>query len=135
MKRILKGILLTIGGILAALTVLSTIGLLHLWYIGDLGNWGLELGHYGQYNRVRHVLDAMPNVHMVSGELSQSAPPKPVMHEFAFWLTVEGYDGPALRIEFKKGSPQMNMRNKTQIRTFILEQLKAGSNRLPATDP
>jgi len=58
------------------------------WWIGGLGNWGLETGPYGDFNRAKHVIEDMPNVTIV--EQSHSTPNLVESLGCSFALLVDG---------------------------------------------
>ena len=116
LKLILKGV-----GILIACFVI--VCLWFLWELGLLGNWGLESGYYGQFNRVKHVLEEMPNVEITDDWQHRDL----TLEDFGFSLVVDEYQN--AHINFYEGSPEMKMRDKTRIREFIEQEIKGNSNK------
>ena len=94
-----------------------------LWEVGLLGNWGLESGYYGQFNRVKHVLEEMPNVEITDDWQHNDL----TIEDFGFSLVVDEYQN--AHITFYEGSPEMKMRDKTHIREFIEQEIKKNSNK------
>ena len=122
LKRFLK-----FFGIIAA--ILAVVWLWLLWELGQFGNWNVEFGYYGQFNRVRHVLETMPNVEIVDNWQHHDI----TLEDFAFSLLVDGTQ--TTQVTFSENSPQMKMRDKSRIREFIEKQIKKDSNKTGAHVP
>jgi len=91
-----------------------------LWEFGRFGNWGLESGYYGQFNRARHVIEAMSNVEITNSWMHEDIS----LEDFGFFLVVNGTN--QIRVDFWEGSPQMKERNKRRLWEFVERQI--GSN-------
>ena len=81
------------------------------WQWGSFPDYGVESGYYGQFNRVRHVLEDMPNVTIVDHWQHQDIS----LEDFGFALMVEGTQN--VNVTFSENSPQMRMRSKQKIRS------------------
>jgi len=115
MKKSLKafGIILTV----------IIIGFLWLmWEIGKFKNPNFEFGYYGRFNRVKNILDDMPNVQITNDWQHHDV----TLEDFGFSLVVNGTN--EVHVNFWENSPQMKLRNKTHIRDFIEEIIKGKSN-------
>jgi len=122
MKLIWKKLSLSFAAVLLMCCVLGIVWLWLMWEIGELGNWGLESGYYGQFNRVKNVLETMPNVQITNSWQHHDI----TLEDFGFFLVVDG--SRSARVDFWENSPQMKLRDKEQIREFIKQQIKDGLN-------
>jgi hypothetical protein len=112
---------ITLSGIaLAAVVFLcwASIFLLNL----RLPDQGWEFGYYGQFNRVKHVIQDMPHVEIVGNSQHQDIS----LEDFAFTLLIDG--GRQVSVTLSENSPQMKMRDKSRILKFIEEKIEEGSN-------
>jgi hypothetical protein len=89
-------------------------GALHLGVGGDLG---LEVGYYGQFNRVRHAIDEMPGVHIVDSWQHRDV----TLEDFSF--TVRETTGAPVEVRFLQGSPEMGERHPARIRAIVRKEL------------
>jgi hypothetical protein len=113
-KQILKGL-----GIVIA--VLGVGWLWLMWEIGQFRNPDVEFGYYGQFNRVKHVIEDMPNVEILDNWQHHDI----TLEDFAFTLLIDG--GRQVSVTFSENSSQMKMRDKSRIRKFIEEKLEEDS--------
>jgi hypothetical protein len=116
LKRFLK-----VFGVIVA--IIGVVRLWLMWGLGEFGNWGLESGHYGQFNRVKHVLEDMPHVRITNDWRHHDI----ALEDFGFDLVVDG--DRSIRVDFLENSPQMKMRDKARIREYIEEQITEDSNK------
>jgi hypothetical protein len=93
-----------------------------LWSTGQFGNWGLEWGYYGQFNRVKRVLEEMPNVQITDSWQHHDI----TLEDFAFSLLVD--ETRTLQVTFHENSPQMKVRDASRIREFMEEKIRGDSN-------
>ena len=90
-----------------------------LWEFGPFfGNRGCESGYYGQFNRVQHLIKAMPNVEIEKSWLHEDV----TLEDFGFTLRVKGTE---VQVVFWEGSPQMKERNKGNLWAFIETQINS----------
>ena len=89
-----------------------------IWEIGGLGDRGLESGYYGRFNRVKHVLEHMPNVQVTNQWQHHDV----TMEDFGFFLLVDGRD--SVRVDFWENSDQMKERDKQRIQEFIQKEIR-----------
>jgi hypothetical protein len=110
----------TIGKALLGITLLLALGFLWLlWDVGMPGDWGLESGYYGHFNRAKHVIEDMPDVAIVDSWQHQDLS----LEDFRFLLRVEGTQ--EVTVSFSENSPQMGERNKERLREFIQREIDA----------
>ena len=114
MKRFLQALAILVA-------VLAVAFLWLLWELGRFGNWDVEFGYYGHFNRVKHVLEEMPNVAITNDWQHHDV----TLEDFGFYLVVDGEQ--SVQINFHENSPEMKMRNKSRIRDFIEKQIKKDS--------
>jgi hypothetical protein len=117
MKMIFKKLSLSFLAILP----FAIAGVACAWQIGLFPNWGLESGYYGQFNRVKHVIESMPRVTIQKEWLHEDL----TLEDFGFTLTVEGSN--SIDVMFWDGSFQMKTRDKSQIRQYILESINSNN--------
>jgi hypothetical protein len=113
MKTILKKLSLS----LLVIVPVAIAAMWFLWELGRFGDWGLESGYYGQFNRVKHVLDRMPNVQVTNQWQHHDV----TMEDFGFFLLVD--DRESVRVDFWENSDQIKERDKRKIRDFIEEEI------------
>jgi hypothetical protein len=98
--------------------------------LGIGGNVGAEVGYYGQFNRVKHVLQAMPNVEIVSDWKHHDL----TLEDFGFVVLVNGSQ--RVHVMFHEGTPEMNETDKVRLRQIIeLAIAKDNVTRLLLTPP
>ena len=107
---------------LLALVPFAVLALWCAWSWGMFPNIGAESGYYGQFNRVKHVLDEMPQLQVTNDWQHHDI----TLEDFGFYVVVNGAH--SVRVDFWENSPQMKMRDKSRIREFIEEQIKEDSN-------
>jgi hypothetical protein len=119
MRLIAKKVLLSLC---ATLAMLSALGVFLLWIAWQYGNlfpdWDRESGYYGHFNRVKHVLQAMPNVQVTNHWQHKDV----TLEDFGFFLLVDGTN--SVRVDFWEGSVQMKERKKDRIRAFIQKKIE-----------
>jgi hypothetical protein len=105
---------------LVAVVVIGMVG----WIILDLSlpNYGWEFGNYGQFNRVQHVIEDMPNVSIVDHWQHQDVS----LEDFGFTLMVDG--NRKVGVTFSENSHQMRLRNKKKIKEFIQKEMDSNKN-------
>jgi hypothetical protein len=112
----------TIRKIVLGVVLLQVLGFLWLlWQLGVFGNWGLESGYYGQFNRVKHVIEEMPGVVIVDHWQHHDVS----LEDFGFALLIEG-DRKA-QVNFTESSPQIKERNKSKLRAFIRKEIDSNN--------
>lgn len=115
MKQLLKKLSLSLAVLApAALAVVWC-----LWQLGRFGNWGLESGYYGQFNRVRHAIETMPHVEITNAWMHEDV----TLEDFGFYLLVDG--SREVRVDVFEGSPQMKERNRDRIREYVEQRIAA----------
>jgi hypothetical protein len=105
-----------------SLMVLAPVAVAILWFLWELGrfgNWGLESGYYGQFNRVQHVIEAMSNVEITNSWMHEDIS----LEDFGFFLLVNGTN--AVRVDFWENSPQMKERDKRRIWAYVDGQISS----------
>ncbi len=113
MKRILKKLALSVLALLP-------LGLLVLWFgwtYGTFPDVGAESGYYGQFNRVKHVIEDMPDVRIVDHWKHRDV----TLEDFGFTLLVS--ESGRVDISFYDGTPEKNERNKCKLKSIIQKQL------------
>lgn len=97
----------------------AAIGIIwFLWNNGLMGDWGFESGYYGQFNRVKHVLEEMQNIQITNYWQHHDV----TLEDFGFYIRVN--DDQSLRIDFGENTEQMKEKDKKRIKTFIEEEIK-----------
>jgi len=97
------------------------------WELGALGNWGIESGYYGQFNRAKHIIEDMPGVTIVD---TWQHPEIDTLEEFYFVVLVDGKH--EAYVNFSFDSPQMHEKNRERLREFIKQEISAD---LPQDEP
>ena len=105
---------------LVALAVTAGAILWFLWELGRFGDWGWDSGYYGQFNRVKHVIESMPHVRITNSWKHEDIS----LEDFGFSLLVNGTN--LVHVTFWEGSPQIKERDRRRIREFLERQI--GSN-------
>ena len=126
MRLIHKKLLLLLGSALFVLVLAGLIVLLAAWQFGGLPDYGWESGYYAQYNRVKHVIESMPNVRIVDHWQHRDL----TLEDFGFTLMVDGTR--EVTISVHDGSPQMAETRKDMVRKVIQMQIDANQ---PGTKP
>ena len=91
------------------------------WQAGLLGDWGVESGYYGQFNRVKLVLESMPGVRIEN----HWQPHDVTLEDFGF--DVRTKEDRPVRLNFGEGSPQMRERDTARLRAFIEAEIEKAS--------
>ena len=125
MMKILKSIVIVVVG------VATLLGVGFLWLAWDTGmfpDYGVESGYYGQFNRVKHTIEALPDLRIADHWMHKDIS----LEDFGFFLV----DGGSLttRVDFTEGSPQMAEKSKKWIEQFIRTQI-ASNQAAQATAP
>ena len=106
----------------ATLVMIAALGVLMLWIAWQYGNLfpdgDRESGYYGRFNRVKHVIQTMPNVQVTNQWQHKDV----TLEDFGFFLLVDGTN--SVRVDFWEGSAQMKERNKDRIRAFIQNKIE-----------
>ena len=111
-----KGLLLTFGVALASLGVFAIY--LFQPYVGS-ENSDSEFGYYGQYNRVKHLLEAMPNVRIVARWRHDDL----TLEDFGFTLLINGIR--LVQVNVYENSLEMRTRRKGRLRELLQKQIDA----------
>jgi len=103
---------------LIVLVPMALVMLWFLWEIGRFGNWGLESGYYGHYNRVKHVIEKMPDVVITNHWQHHDI----TLEDFGFYLLVNQTN--SVHVNFPENSTQMKERNKSALQFFIEQEIE-----------
>ena len=122
MKLIHKKMMISLVSVLSMLAIIGLVVLWMLWELGRFGNWGWESGYYGQYNRTKHVLEAMPHVEITNSWMHEDI----TLEDFGFYLVVNKTNG--LRVDFWDGSPQKETRNKRLIQEYVGQKIDSNQS-------
>ncbi len=76
-----------------------------------------EFGYYGPYNRVKHVLESMPNVRVVAYRRHEDT----VLEGFGFTLLLDG----TREVQISAYAPEMRTWRESWLREFIQRQIDA----------
>ena len=118
-KTVFK-IIVAVPAVVAVLVILF-IGWFAFYFL--LPDMGLEFGYYGQFNRVKHVIEDMPGTVIIDHWQHQDV----TLEDFGFSVRLS--DGRVVKIDFQENSPQMKERSKSRLRDFIQDQIYAtGAN-------
>jgi len=111
---------------LAALLLLLGVFALYVVqpYVGS-ENSDSEFGYYGQYNRVKHVIESTPNVRIVARWRHKDL----TLEDFGFTLLRDGTH--ELQVNVYQDSPERKTRRKSRLRELIQRQIDA--NQRPET--
>ena len=82
-----------------------------------LPNYGWEIGYYGQFNRIKHVIEEMPEVDVVDHWQHQDIS----LEDFGFTLQLA--NGEQVQINFMDNTEPKNERNRKRIRTYIEKEI------------
>ena len=85
-----------------------------------LPNYGWEIGYFGQFNRVKHVIEEMPDVTIVDHWQHQDI----TLEDFGFTLELSG--GEQVKINFWDKTAPMKERNKERLRQHIELEIREG---------
>ena len=85
---------------------------------------GYEFGYYGQYNRIRHVIESLPNVKIESAWEHDDL----AMEDFGFKLSTPSGE---VNVSFGEGDPasMYYVTNKDVIRAWLTQQIEAQATR------
>lgn len=84
-----------------------------------LTNNGQEFGTYGQYNRVLRMVEEMDGYEVVNSRLSRRLDWRNLGHLDSFVVNMRHADGRTGSIEFLRGSPEMEVRDRGTLETII----------------
>ena len=115
--RVMKTIFKKFGLTIMAILPFALLALWFGWSFGMFPDVGAESGYYGQLNRVKHVIESMPNVVIIDHWLHKDV----TLEDFGFTIKVDG--NRELNIQFWENTPQMKERNKDRLREFIQEEI------------
>lgn len=90
-----------------------------LWFAWELGAWGdggWESGYYGQYNRVKHVIEEMPRLQITNTWKHHDV----TLEDFGFFVLVDG--SRSARVDFHENTAAMRERDRGRLRAYIEEQ-------------
>ncbi len=82
-------------------------------FFGMVGGENWTIGYYGKFNRVRHVIEQMPDVRVVDTWQHHDV----TLEDFSF--TVVSAPGQTNKIFFGEGSPQMQFSKPQDIEAFV----------------
>lgn len=100
----------------------SPFALLALWFgwtYGFVPDVGSEFGYYGQFNRVKHVIEDMPDVRIVDHWKHRDV----TLEDFGFTVLVD--ESRRADIQFWDGTPEKNERNKALLKDIVRTQLES----------
>ncbi len=103
--------------ILFSLAIPVAILVLVCLWVALFADHGGEFGYYEHFNRVKHVMEEMPNVTIIDHWQHKDIS----LEDFGFTLIIEGKR--QVEVDFTENSPQMKMRSKSKIREFIQEKI------------
>ena len=115
--RVMKMIFKKFGLTIMAILPFALLALWFGWSFGIFPDVGAESGYYGQLNRVKHVIESMPNVVIIDHWLHKDV----TLEDFGFTIKVDG--NRELNIQFWENTPQMKERSKDRLREFIQEEI------------
>jgi len=115
-----KGLLFVFAAALASLGLFAIY--LFQPYVGS-ENSDSEFGYYGQYNRVKHILEAMPNIMIVARWRHDDL----TLEDFGFTLLMDGTR--LVQVNVHETSLEMRTRRKGRLRELLQKQIDA--NQLP----
>ncbi len=104
---------------LLVLLPFALFGLWFAWGIGIIPDLGLESGYYGQFNRVKHVIEDMSGVTIVDHWQHKDVS----LEDFGFTLRLS--DGSEVNVEFLDATPEKNERNQKRLRQIIEKQINS----------
>ncbi|HSV99792.1 MAG TPA: hypothetical protein VLI39_06450 [Sedimentisphaerales bacterium] len=122
MKNVRKSVPIIL---LAVAIVVATDSLWLAWQGGVFPDFGVESGYYGQFNRVKHVIERMPGVRIVDLWMHKDVS----IEDFGFVPDIDG--GRTVAVDFSESSPQMAEWNKRRIREFVERQIAASGGMQP----
>ena len=118
MKLILKKLSLSVLAVLPFVFLALWFG----WTYGMVPDIDAESGYYGQFNRVKHVIEDMPNVHIIDHWKHRDV----TLEDFGFTLLVDEIR--EVNIRFYDGTPEKNERRKSRLREIIRGQLASNES-------
>lgn len=113
-RKIIPWVLLGIPASLALL-LLGFIGL--MWINFNAPDQGWEFGYYGQFNRVKHVIEEMPDVTIVDSWQHKDIS----LEDFGFTLLL--HDGDTVDVKFFDGTSEKTERNRKKIKSIVQRQI------------
>jgi len=103
---------------------LAPFALLALWFgwaYGMFPDVGAESGYYGQFNRVKHVIEDMPDVRIIDYWKHRDV----TLEDFGFTLLVG--ESRKVDIRFHDGTPEKKERNKSRLRAIVRSKLDSNN--------
>ena len=112
---------------LPTLALLAFIGNF-AWFYFDINapNRGWEFGCYGQFNRIKNVIDEMPGVQIVDFWQHEDLE----LEDFGFTLRLE--NGDEVQVRYHDDTPEKNERNRHRIRIQIQNAI---DSTIPSSEP
>ena len=115
MKKLLKKLSLSI----LALFPFALLALWFGWTYGMLPDVGSEFGYYGPFNRMKHVIEEMPDVRIVDHWKHRDL----TLEDFGFTLLVD--ESQKVDIQFLDGTSEKNERDKARLERIVRSQLES----------
>ncbi|MES2572874.1 MAG: hypothetical protein V4710_22815 [Verrucomicrobiota bacterium] len=84
---------------------------------GIAGGETWKIGYYGKFNRMRSVIEQMPDIRIVDSWQHRDV----TLEDFGF--TVISRTGQRAEINFPEGSPEMKMSNREEIQAYVRTSL------------
>ena len=82
-------------------------------YFGMVGREGWTIGYYGKFNRVRNVIEHMPDVRIIDTWQHRDV----TLEDFGF--TIRSDSGQTIKVNFLENSPQMKMNDPKDIEAYV----------------
>ena len=105
---------------------LGATGLYGLFYLLQLQiafvNVGQEFGAYGQYNRVLHLIQSMPEFEIVGHSVNRELTWDHILHVEHFSIRVRDGSGQIVDILFEKGTSEMGLKDIEKLRGIVREK-------------
>ena len=117
MKMILKKLSLSV----LALAPFALLALWFGWTYGMFPDVGAESGYYGQFNRVKHVIEDMPDVRIIDYWKHRDV----TLEDFGFTLLVG--ESRKVDIRFHDGTPEKKESNKSRLRAIVRSKLDSNN--------
>lgn len=112
--KILTTLGAAVGGLVIAVVILAVV---FVWDAGIGPSFGMAIGYYGHFNRVKAVIESMPNVKIVNHWQHKDI----TLEDFGFTVLVDG--NREAKVNFWENSPQMKQRDKPRLRKFIQKEI------------
>ena len=107
--------------ILLSLDVAAIIALMQLLQFTFFAteNYGREFGYYGQFNRILHVIEDLPDVEVVEYWYNEDL----TLEDFQYTIRVENKY--RITIYFPDGSPEKYETDREKIREYVYQKINA----------